>query len=145
MKIAIGSDHAGVDLKQVLVEYLNTLGHEVKDYGTNSKESTDYPIHAGRVAKAVVNKEADYGILICGTGVGMSITANKFKGIRAAAVSEVFSAIASKQHNNSNILCLGARVIGVDVAKLITNSWLNASFEGGRHQKRVDLITDLEK
>lgn len=145
MKIAIAADHAGFELKQVLVEYINSLGHEVEDFGTNSKESTDYPIHAARVCKAVLNKDADYGVLICGTGIGMSITANKFKGIRAAAVSEVFSAIASKQHNNSNILCLGARVIGNDVAKLITKSWLNASFEGGRHQKRVDLISDLEK
>ncbi|MFA5560417.1 MAG: ribose 5-phosphate isomerase B [Acholeplasmataceae bacterium] len=145
MKIAIGADHAGVDLKQDLIEYIVSLGHEVEDHGTHTKDSVDYPLLAGRVARAVRKNDADLGVLICGTGVGMSITANKFKGIRAAAVSEVFSAIASREHNNSNILCLGSRVIGLEVAKLIVKSWLGASFQGGRHQKRVELISDFEK
>lgn len=140
MKIAIGSDHAAYELKEIIVEYLNTLGHEVHDVGTRSKESTDYPIYAARVAKLIQNSTVERGILICGTGIGIGITANKFKGIRACICSEAFSARMSVEHNNANVLAFGARVVGVDVAKEIVNTWLKAEFSGGRHEKRVAMI-----
>lgn len=144
MKIAIGNDHAGIDLKPVVVEYLTSLGHEIIDLGTNTKESCSYTVSSKLVGEAVANQSVDGGILICGTGVGISIAANKVKGVRAACVSEPYSAALSKQHNNSNIICFGSRVVGEGVAILIVKSWLEATFEGGRHSTRVDMISEIE-
>ena len=144
MKIGIGSDHAGFDMKNELIGILKEMKHEVTDYGTNSNERCDYPVYGEKVANAVVVGEVDCGILLCGTGIGMSLVANKVRGIRAAAVSEPYSARLSKQHNNANVLCLGARVIGIETAKMICEEWLAAEFEGGRHQDRVDLIMAIQ-
>lgn len=138
MKIAIGSDHAGFELKNKIIEYLTKNNIEFIDVGTHSKESVDYPDYSSKVANLVTSKECELGILVCGTGIGMSIAANKIEGIRAALVSDVFSAKATRNHNNSNVLCLGARVIGEDLALLIVDTWLNSNFEGGRHQARID-------
>ncbi|RYL87802.1 ribose 5-phosphate isomerase B [Sporolactobacillus sp. THM19-2] len=145
MKIAIGCDHAGFDLKPAIQDYLIEKGIEVIDKGTHSTESVDYPVYARKVADAVVSGEADLGILICGTGVGISIAANKVPGIRAVVCSEPFSAKLSREHNNTNILAFGSRVIGPELAKMIVDAWLNAKFQGGRHQRRLDLITRIEK
>lgn len=145
MKIAIGSDHVGLELKPIIIEYLESLGHEVEDFGPFTDERTDYPVYAQKVAHEVVKENVDRGILICGTGVGISITANKIPGIRAVVCSEPYSAQLSREHNNTNILAFGARVIGSEVAKMITKCWLDAEFEGGRHQKRVDMILEVEK
>jgi len=131
-------------MKEEIKKYLEMCGYTVVDFGTNSNERTDYPIYGERVALAVVSKEADCGILICGTGVGISISANKVKGIRAVVCSEPYSAQLSKQHNNTNILAFGARVIGIEMAKMIVDTWLKAEFEGGRHQKRIDRISAIE-
>jgi len=144
MKIAIGNDHVAYDMKLSIKEYLESLGHEVLDMGTHSKERTDYPIYGLAVAKKVACGEADCGILICGTGVGISLAANKVKGIRAVVCSDPYTARLSKEHNNTNILAFGARVVGVDLAKMIVDQWLNAKFEGGRHARRVDMITEIE-
>ena len=144
MKIAIASDHTGVELKLEIIEYLKELGHEVSDFGTNSKESIDYPIYGKKVADEVAKGKYDGGVLICGTGIGISLAANKVKGIRAAVCSEPYSAKLSKMHNNSNIIAFGARVVGVDLAKMIVKEWTEAKFEGGRHSKRVELISRIE-
>ena len=144
MKIAIGSDHVGLEIKKSIIEYLEELGHEVKDFGAYTDERTNYPIYGKKVADAIVSKECECGVLICGTGIGISLAANKVKGIRAAVCSEPYSAKLSKQHNNSNIIAFGARVVGVDLAKMIVKEWLDAKFEGGRHAKRVGLITKIE-
>jgi ribose 5-phosphate isomerase B len=144
MKIAIGSDHVGYRLKIEIIEYLKSLNHVVRDFGADSEERTDYPIYAKRVGKAVASGECDSGILICGTGIGMSIAANKINGIRAVACSEPYSAMLSKRHNNTNILTFGARVVGIELAKMIVDMWLNTSYEGGRHQARIDMIKQLE-
>ena len=144
MKLAIGNDHAGVEMKKEIKEYLESKGYEVIDVGTNSTESFHYPISGYKVAKMVVNKEADAGILICGTGVGISLAANKVKGIRCVVCSEPFSAKLSRNHNDSNVLSLGSRVVGSELAKMILDVWLESAFEGGRHQSRVDLVTDIE-
>ena len=144
MKIAIASDHTGVELKLEIIEYLKELGHEVSDFGTNSKESIDYPIYGKKVADEVAKGKYDGGVLICGTGIGISLAANKVKGIRAAVCSEPYSAKLSKMHNNSNIIAFGARVVGVDLAKMIVKEWTEAKFEGGRHSKRVELISKIE-
>ena len=144
MKIAIASDHTGVELKLEIIKYLEELGHEVSDFGTNSKESVDYPIYGKKVADEVAKGKYDGGVLICGTGIGISLAANKVKGIRAAVCSEPYSAKLSKMHNNSNIIAFGARVVGVDLAKMIVKEWTEAKFEGGRHSKRVDLISKIE-
>src|SRR5574344_279716 len=140
LKIAIGSDHGGFRLKKKFIEYLTSKEYELKDYGTDTEDSCDYPDIAKPVAHAVAQKEYDIGILICGTGVGISITANKQKGIRAVVCSDTFSAKMSKEHNNSNILCLGQRVVGEGLAIEILETWLNAEFQGGRHIKRVEKI-----
>lgn len=145
MKIAFGNDHTALALKRELVPYLEGKGHEILDCGTNSPESCDYPVYGERAALAVQSGEADCGLLICGTGVGISLAANKVKGIRAVVCSEPYSAMLSKQHNNTNILALGARVVGPELAKMIVDAWLDAEFLGGRHQRRVDLITDIER
>ena len=144
MKIAIASDHTGVELKSEIIKYLNELGHTVYDFGTNGKESIDYPIYGKKVADEVAKGKYDGGVLICGTGIGISLAANKVKGIRAAVCSEPYSAKLSKQHNNSNIIAFGARVVGLDLAKMIVKEWVEAKFEGGRHAKRVDLISKIE-
>lgn len=144
MKIAIASDHTGIELKSEIIKYLVELGYMVDDFGTNSKESTDYPIYGKKVAEEIAKGKYDGGVLICGTGIGISLAANKVKGIRAAVCSEPYSAKLSKQHNNSNIIAFGARVVGVDLAKMIVKEWIEAKFEGGRHAKRVDLISKIE-
>ena len=128
MKIGIGNDHSAVDMKQDVVKFLQELGYEVVNYGTDTKESCHYPVYGEKVARAVAAGEVDLGILICGTGVGISLAANKVKGIRAVVCSEPYSARLSKQHNNTNILCFGARVIGIEMAKMIIEEWLNAEF-----------------
>jgi ribose 5-phosphate isomerase B len=144
MRIVIGNDHTALDLKKIIIEYLAAKGYEIKDLGTNSPERFDYPIAGEAVGKAVVNGEADYGILICGTGIGISLAANKVKGIRACVCSEPYTARLSKQHNNTNILAFGSRVIGTELAKMIVDEWLAAKFEGGRHQNRIDMIHAIE-
>lgn len=145
MKIAIGNDHAAVEMKQEIKKYLEELGHEVVNYGTDSNDSCDYPVYGEKVGKAVAAGEADCGVLICGTGVGISIAANKVKGIRACVCSEPYSARMSRQHNNANVLCFGARVVGSELAKMIVDEWLAAEFLGGRHQTRVDMIMKIEE
>ena len=145
MRIATGSDHAGLALKQGLVEFLENQGHSVQDLGTHVNESCDYPDFAAKVAGAVATGEADFGLLVCGTGVGMSIAANKVAGIRAAVVSDPFSARATRQHNDANVLCMGERVVGQGLAREILAAWLDAEYEGGRHQRRIDKITALER
>lgn len=143
MKIAIGNDHVGIELKPIIVDYLKELKHEVKDFGTYSKERTDYPIYGKKVAEAVAKGDYDCGIVICGTGVGISIAANKVKGIRAVVCSEPYSAKLSKEHNNTNILAFGSRVIGSELAKMIVKEWLDAKFEGGRHANRVEILDKM--
>ena len=144
MKIGIGNDHSALEMKKEIIAFLEEKGHEVVDYGTNSAESCDYPVYGEIVARAVSAGEAEQGILICGTGLGISLAANKVKGIRAAVCSEPFTAKMARAHNNCNILAFGARVVGPELAKMIVETWLNTDFEGGRHQRRVDLITDIE-
>ena len=145
MKIAIAADHGGFELKDSMVEYIKSLGNEVLDLGTNSADSVDYPDYAKKVCEEIQQGNSDLGILICGTGIGMSLAANKFEGIRAACVSDVYSAKMSRNHNNANVLCIGARVIGDEVAKLIIKTFLENEFEAGRHQRRVDKIMAFEK
>jgi len=145
MKIGIGNDHVAYQLKLEIVEHLKELGHEVVDFGHHNEERTDYPIYGEAVANAIVKGEVDCGVLICGTGVGISIAANKVNGIRAVVCSEPYSAMLSKQHNNSNIVAFGARVVGSELAKMIVDSWLDASYEGDRHGRRVDLIKEIEE
>lgn len=140
LKIAIGSDHGGLRLKEKIIEYLRGLSLEFVDFGTFDEESCNYPVIAKKVAGKVAEGEFDRGILVCGTGIGVSIVANKVKGIRAALCSDTFSAKAARAHNNSNILCLGQRVIGEGLALDIVDIWLKAEFEGGRHKIRVDMI-----
>ena len=144
MKIGIGNDHAALEMKNQLMEYLEEKGYEVINYGTNTPESCNYPEFGEKVGRAVVSGEVDCGILICGTGVGISLAANKVKGVRAVVCSEPYSAKLSKQHNNTNILAFGARVVGIELAKMIIDEWLGAEFEGGRHQTRVDMIMAIE-
>lgn len=145
MKIAIGSDHVGYDMKSEIIEYLQEKGYEIEDFGAHSDEKTDYPIYGKLVAEAVASKQCDLGILICGTGVGISIAANKVDNIRAVVCSEPYSARLSRQHNNANILAFGARVVGLELAKMIVDEFLTTEFEGGRHQRRVDMISEIEK
>lgn len=144
MRIAIGCDHVGIELKPVIIEYLKELGHDVQDFGTQNNSRVDYPNYAQAVSKEVVSGSCDLGILICGTGVGISIVANKVNGIRAVVCSEPYTAKLSREHNNTNILAFGSRVIGSELAKMITKEWLAAEFEGARHQKRIDQIAELE-
>ena len=144
MKIAIGNDHAAVALKKEILAYLQEKGYEMINVGTDQETSFHYPVSGYRVAKMVAAGEADLGILICGTGVGISLAANKVKGIRCCVCSEPYTAKMSREHNNSNILAFGARVVGPDLAKMIVDEWLNAKFLGGRHQTRVDMIMEIE-
>lgn len=145
MKIGIGNDHAAVDMKNEIKVYLEEKGHEVVNFGTDSDASCHYPEYAKKVALAVTGGEVELGILICGTGVGISIAANKVEGIRAVVCSEPYSAKLSREHNNTNILAFGARVIGIETAKMIVDAWLDAEFMGGKHGTRVDMIMDIEK
>jgi ribose 5-phosphate isomerase B len=145
MRIAIGCDHGGLEHKNAIAEHLKERGFEVKDFGIYEQVSVDYPDIAVKVAGSIKEKESDLGILVCGTGIGMSLAANKVKGIRAAAVSEHFSAKYTRLHNNSNILCLGGRVIGVGTAIELVDLFVDTEFEGGRHAKRVDKITAIEE
>lgn len=145
MKLAIGNDHVALAMKNEVKAYLENCGIEVIDVGTNSANRFDYPISGYKVAKLVANGEVDGGVLICGTGVGISLAANKVPGIRACVCSEPYSARLSKQHNNSNIIAFGARVIGIETAKMILDEWLSAEYEGGRHQKRIDMIAEIEQ
>jgi len=144
MKIIIGCDHAAYQLKDILKTYLADKGIEITDIGTNGIQSVNYPDYAKKVASAVSKGEFDRGILLCGTGLGMSITANRFKGIRAALCNDVFLAKLSRQHNDSNILVLGARVIGDILALEILKTWLETPFEGGRHQDRINMMDILD-
>ncbi|EAE2779939.1 ribose 5-phosphate isomerase B [Listeria monocytogenes] len=144
MKIAIGNDHVGIELKPVIVAYLQDLGHEVDDFGAFSNERTDYHEYGKKVAESVAAGKSDLGILICGSGVGISIAANKVNGIRAVVCSEPYSAKLSREHNNTNILAFGSRVVGAELAKMIVQNWLDAEFEGGRHAKRVEMIARIE-
>lgn len=143
--LALGCDHGGYQLKEFLKKHLEKKGIEVKDFGTYSEDSVDYPVYAEKVAKAVQSGEAEGGILCCGTGIGISIAANKFEGIRCALVRDSFSARLTKEHNNANIIALGGRVTGTELAADIVDSWLNAEFAGGRHQGRIDIISGFEK
>ena len=145
MKIAIGNDHGAVELKQHLVKYLEAQGHEVVNLGTDETKSTDYPIYAERVANAVLSGECRFGILICGTGIGISISANKIHGVRCALCSEPVSAALSRQHNDANILAMGARTIGPVMAEEIVRTFLTEQFEGGRHAIRVGKIMALDR
>ncbi len=138
--IAIGCDHVGFELKTHVIDHLQKKGYRIKDFGTHNTERTDYPIFGRAVANAVISGECEKGILICGTGVGISIAANKVRGIRAVVCSEPYSALLSRQHNDTNILAFGSRVVGRDLALMIVDSWLDGEFEGGRHQKRVENI-----
>lgn len=145
MRIGIGNDHAAIELKYEILDYLIEKGIEVVDYGIGEDEKIDYPLISETVSNAVVSKEVDYGIVICGTGVGVSISANKIKGIRACVCSEPYSAKLSKEHNDTNVLCFGSRVVGSELAKMIVDAWINAEFSGERHLRRVELIKNLEK
>ena len=143
--LAIGSDHGGFELKNHVMKHLDELGIEYKDYGCYDENSVDYPDIAKAVGEAVASGECERGILICGTGIGISIAANKIKGIRAALCSDVYSAKMTKEHNNANIICMGGRVIGRELAFMIVDTWLGAEFQGGRHQARIDKIHAREK
>ena len=145
MKIAIGNDHVGVALKQHLTAYLTEKGHEVVNFGTDDTASNHYPIFAQKVADAVVSGDCERGILICGTGLGISIAANKVRGVRCALCSEPVSCALSRQHNNANIVAMGARMIGPVMAEAIVDSFLETDFLGGRHQMRVDMISAIER
>lgn len=145
MKLAIGCDHGGFQLKEAIKKHLIGKNIEVEDFGTYSKDSVNFPGYALKVGNAVTTGNSDLGILCCGTGIGMSIAANKIAGVRAAVVTDTFSAQATREHNNSNILCLGERVIGEGLALLIVDTWLAASFQGGRHKERIDQVTDIEQ
>jgi ribose 5-phosphate isomerase B len=144
MKIAIGCDHVGFELKPIIIEHLEARGYTVIDMGCCGRERVDYPEYGEKVARAVASGQCALGVLICGTGVGISIAANKVKGIRAAVCSEPYSASLTRRHNNANIIAFGSRVVGPDMAKMIVDQFLDAEFEGGRHQKRVEMIADIE-
>ncbi|MDU1413043.1 MAG: ribose 5-phosphate isomerase B [Clostridium sp.] len=145
MKIAVGCDHGGFELKHTIMEHLSKKNIEVEDYGTYSEESCDYPEFGQKVGEAVVAGKCDFGIIVCGTGIGISIAANKVPGVRAALCSDTFSAHATREHNNANILALGARVVGPGLALDIVDTFLNSEFQGGRHDARVNKIIEIEK
>ncbi len=146
MKISIGCDHGALDLKKAVVEHLQKQGHEVKDFGTYSLDSCDYPEYAAAAAQAVADGICDKGIVLCTTGIGVSITANKIKGIRCALLSDVLSAKMTRLHNNTNVMALGAGIVGTNLALEIVDVWLNTEFSGEvRHQRRIDKVMALEK
>ena len=144
MKLAIGNDHSAVEMKKEIKKYLEDKGIEVIDVGTNSTESFNYPISGYKVGKMVANGEVDGGVLICGTGVGISMAANKIKGIRACCCSDSFSCEYTRRHNDANALCMGGRVVGAGLACQLVDLFLNTEFEGGRHQRRIDKLIALE-
>ena len=144
MKIAIGNDHSAVELKKHITKFVENMGHTVVNFGTDTLASCDYPEFGEKVGRAVAKGECDLGILICGTGIGISLAANKVKGVRAAVCSEPYSAKLTRQHNNANIIAFGARVVGEAMAEMIVDSFLTAEFEGERHKRRVDMITEIE-
>ncbi len=144
MKIAIGNDHAAVELKNEIMEYVKSLGHEVTNFGTDTNDSVNYPEYGEKVGRAVASGEYDCGILICGTGVGISIAANKVNGVRAAVCSDVTTAHLVKEHNNANIIAFGARIVGSELAKDIVKAYLEAEFMGGRHATRVSMFSEIE-
>ena len=144
MKIALACDHIAFEMKNQIREYLLSLGYETLDCGTYSEKRCDYFVYGEKAARAVANGEADLAIAICGTGVGISLAANKVAGIRAVVCSEPYTAKLSREHNNTNVLAFGARVIGVELAKMIVFQWLNAEFEGGRHQKRIEMVEQIK-
>ncbi len=143
MKIIVGCDHGGYDLKVEIVRHLRHLGHEVEDIGVHSLSSVDYPEYAIKVGRAVAGGSFDRGVLVCGSGIGMCIAANRIPGVRAVQVSEPYAARMARRHNDSNVLCLGGRFIGLGLATEVLEVWLNEPFEGGRHQRRVDMIDSL--
>jgi ribose 5-phosphate isomerase B len=145
MKIAIGNDHVAVAMKRHIVKYLEEQGHEPVNFGTDSTERCDYPVYGKKVADAVASGACERGILICGTGIGISLAANKVKGIRAAVCSEAYSARLTRQHNDANIIAFGARVVGEATAEMIVDEFINTEYEGGRHQQRIDMITAIEQ
>ncbi|MBQ4131052.1 MAG: ribose 5-phosphate isomerase B [Clostridia bacterium] len=145
MKIAIGNDHTAVELKKHITKYLEAKGYTVVNLGADTDEPSDYPLFGEKIGKAVASGECDLGVAICGTGIGISLAANKIKGIRAAVCSEPYSARLTRQHNNANIIAFGARVVTTEMAEKIVDEFLNAEFEGGRHQRRVDMISEIEK
>ena len=140
MKIAIGCDHGGIDLKETVVKVIEELGFEVDDQGCHSNDSVDYPDFAKMVCAKVQAGQCDRGILLCGTGIGMSMVANKFTGIRAALCQEIFSARMSREHNDANVLCMGSRIVGTGLAQEVVRTWLITDFTGGRHQHRIDMF-----
>lgn len=144
MRIVVASDHAGVELRQEIAAEAADLGHEVVDLGPSPGEAIDYPVNGARVGRLVAAGEYDRGLLVCGTGVGISISANKVPGVRAVVCSEPFSAVMARAHNDANVLALGARVVGAGLARQIVREWLATEFEGGRHARRVGLINDLD-
>lgn len=144
MRLAIGNDHVAIDMKNEIRDYLSAKGIEMIDVGTNSPERFNYPVSGYKVARLVAEGLVDGGVLICGTGVGISLAANKVPGIRACVCSDPYTAKLSKQHNNTNIIAFGARVIGPETAKMIVDEWLKAQYEGGRHQIRVDMIAEIQ-
>lgn len=144
MKVAVGCDHGGFVLKDAVISTLEELGAQVVDFGTYSTESVDYPVYGKKVADAVASGECDLGVVMCGTSIGISIAANKVKGIRAAVVTNEFMAEMTRRHNNANVIALGGRVITPEEAKVLVKAWYTAQFEGGRHQKRIDMITEIE-
>jgi ribose 5-phosphate isomerase B len=144
MTVAIACDHTAIELKQAIIGLLEEMGLEYRDFGTNDPDRADYPVFGRLAAEAVAAGECDRGIIICGSGVGISITANKVKGVRCVVCSEPYSAVMSRKHNNANMLAFGARVVGVDLAKMIARMWLETEFEGGRHQRRVNQIIATE-
>ncbi len=145
MKIAIGNDHSAVDLKREITAFVEQMGHEVINFGTDSTESCDYPVYGEKVGRAVAAGEADCGILICGTGVGISLAANKVKGIRCGVCSDTTTAHLIREHNHANIIAFGARIVGTEKAKDIVKAYLEAEPMGGRHQMRVDMISKMEE
>ncbi|MDO5683770.1 MAG: ribose 5-phosphate isomerase B [Propionibacteriaceae bacterium] len=145
MRITMGADHAGFGLKQELAEYLTELGHDIIDVGTTNTERTDYPVWAQRAGRLVAAGEVDFGVLVCGSGIGMSIAANKVPGVRAVVCTEPYSAAMARRHNNANMIAVGERFVGVDMAKAMLDAFFGAEFEGGRHADRVALFTRIEQ
>ncbi len=143
--IAFGNDHSAVELKKELIPYIESKGYKVVNLGTDETASVDYPVYGEKVARYVAEGKADLGIAVCGTGLGISLAANKVRGIRACVCSEPYTAKYSRLHNNCNVLCFGARVVGAELAKMILDEFLDTEFEGGRHARRVDMIMEIER
>ena len=145
MRIGVGNDHAAVELREIIIKYLKNAGHEVFEFGAKEGEKCDYPVPGRDVAEAIATGKLDKGVLICGTGIGISLAANKVPGIRAAVCSEPYSAKMAALHNNAQIIAFGARVVGSEMAKMIVDTFLSTEYEGGRHQNRLDIITEIEE